>query len=173
MIAPAVRDSVNSPPLDHRPKARSLLEAMRLHSWPYLVPTTALLLVLPVDHTTALRMLFLVLTGIAAMLYWRTRNVTAPPLLWPLALCIVVAIASIPGADNPGFSVEEIKKELGYGLVVYLAFYSLARSPRDLAIWVLAIFFGMLWLGLYSLAVGRSPIGLAFDGWHGGVLNYT
>ncbi|HWA12627.1 MAG TPA: O-antigen ligase family protein [Burkholderiales bacterium] len=137
------------------------------------MPTTGLLLVLPVDHTTALRMIFLVLTALAALAFSKTRGLQEFPLLLPFAICFAVALASVVSAENPGFSFDEVKKELGYGLIVFLAFFSLARSPRDIAAWLLALLVGLLWLGFYALVQGWYVGTLAFDGWHGGVLNYT
>jgi len=142
-------------------------------AWLYLVPTTLLLFVLPIDHTTALRMVFLALTAAAAVLFWRTRGVTRIPLLFPFAVCFLVALASLPGAADPWFSFDEIKKELGYGLVVFLAFHSLSRTQRDVSTWIFTILLNLLLMGIYTLYGGLSSRTLEFDGWHGGVLNYS
>ncbi len=142
-------------------------------AWLYLAPTSLMLLVLPIAHTTALRMLSLVLTAMAAAWFWRGKNVARPPLLLPFAICFLVALASVPGADDPGFSLDEIKKELGYGLIVFLAYYSLSRTRRDVAAWMMVILCNVLWLGVYTLWQGLDAGTLAFDGWHGGVLNYS
>lgn len=142
-------------------------------AWLYLAPTSLLLLVLPIAHTTALRMLSLVLTAMAAAWFWRGKNVARAPLLLPFAICFLVALASVPGADDPGFSLDEIKKELGYGLIVFLAYYSLSRTRRDVAAWMMVILCNVLWLGVYTLWRGLDAGTLAFDGWHGGVLNYS
>lgn len=149
------------------------LGRIRRHAWPYLVPSTALLLVLPVDHTTALRMLFLGLTAAVTIIYWRPRDTGIPPLLLPIGLCLAVALGSIPGAENPMFSLEEVKKEIGYGLVVYVAFYSLSRTFRDVSIWMFAMFVTLGWLATYALWQGMHRGTLGFDGWHGGILSYT
>ena len=79
----------------------------------------------------------------------------------------------MPGAGDPGFSLNEIKKELGYGLIVFLAFYSLSRTRREVATWMMVILCNLLWLGIYTLWQGLSSGTLAFDGWHGGELNYS
>jgi O-antigen ligase len=149
--------------------------ASLLHSrpWIYLVPTSGLLLVLPVDHTTALRMIFLALTAVAALLFRKSGGAVKVPLLGPFAICFAVALVSVATAENPGFSFDEVKKELVYGLIVFLGFFILARSPRDMAAWLLALLAGLLWLGFYVLIQGWRLDTLAFDGWHGGVLNYT
>ncbi len=142
-------------------------------AWLYLAPTSLLLLVLPIAHTTALRMLFLGLTAIATAWFWRWKNAATAPLLAPFAICFLVALASVPGAHDPGFSLNEIKKELGYGLIVFLAFYSLSRTRREVATWMMVILCNLLWLGIYTLWQGLSSGTLAFDGWHGGELNYS
>ncbi|HEX7812201.1 MAG TPA: O-antigen ligase family protein [Burkholderiales bacterium] len=142
-------------------------------AWLYLAPSSLLLLVLPIDHTTALRMLFLVLTAVATAWFWRCRDVARIPLLLPFATCFLVALASVPGADDPVYSLNEVKKELGYGLIVFLGFYSLARTRREVATWMMVILFNILWLGIYTLWQGLNAGTLAFDGWHGGVLNYS
>lgn len=142
-------------------------------AWLYLVPTSLLLLVLPIAHTTAPRMLSLGLAAIATAWFWRWKNVARVPLLLPFAICFLVALASVPGADDPGFSLGEVKKELGYGLIAFLAFYSLSRTRRDVATWMMVILCNVLWLGVYTLWQGLNEETLAFDGWHGGVLNYS
>lgn len=145
-------------------------------AWLYLAPTSLLLLVLPIAHTTALRMLSLVLTAMVTAWFWRWKNVARVPLLLPFAICFLVALASVPGADDPGFSLDEVKKELGYGLVVFLAYYSLSRTRRDVATWMTVILCNVLWLGVYTLWHGLNAGTLAFDtfdGRHGGVLNYS
>lgn len=147
--------------------------ASKGREWLYLVPTALLLFVLPMGHTTALRMVFLVLTAAAAAAFWRNRGLTKIPLVVPFAICFLVALASLPGAADAGFSFEEIKKELGYGLIVFLAFYSLSRTRRDVATWVLALLASVFVMGIYALYQAMGAGTLRFDGLHGGSVSYS
>lgn len=141
--------------------------------WLYVAPTALLLFVLPMGHTTALRMVLLVLTAVAAAVFWRGRALPRIPLLVPFAICFLVALASLPGAADARFSFEEIKKELGYGLIVFLAFYSLSRTRRDVTAWMLALLAGLLVLGIYAFYQAMLTGTLRFDGLHGGSISYS
>src|SRR5690606_25157406 len=80
---------------------------------------------------------------------------------------------SLIDAFNPTSSLEEIKREFGYGIVTYLSFYLLSRDRGGLKTWMLGIFATALWLGLYTLYMGLTKGKLRFDGWHGGTLSYS
>ena len=67
----------------------------------------------------------------------------------------------------------EIKKELGYGLVTYSAFFVLSRSLRELGVWISALLASLLVLVAYTLWADFREGTLNFGGWHGGVLNYS
>lgn len=141
--------------------------------WLYLAPTTLLLFVLPIDHTTALRMIFLAGTAIATACFWRKTGSPKVPLLLAFGFCGAAAFASLFTATDAVSSFQEIKKELGYGLVTFVAFFSLSRGPRELRTWLFALAASLTVLGTYALWAHSSVGTLNFDGWHGGVLNYS
>jgi len=94
-------------------------------------PPTFLLFLLPFAHTTALRSIAFVLTVAAAIYVWRKDHPgPAVPLKIPLALWAGMALLSLAWARNPAYSLGEIRAEIGYDIVYFLAFFALTRDIR-------------------------------------------
>jgi O-antigen ligase len=136
-------------------------------------PAALLLFVLPFAHVTALRQTALALTAAAAVWAWRRDPGPPVPLKLPLALWLGMALLSLAWARNPAYSLGEIRSEIVYGIVYFLAFFALTRERRH---W--NIFRGALLAGLFTLAAIAVWIYARFrtldaDSYLGGVLSIS
>lgn len=140
-----------------------------------LFPAVCFLLVLPFTHTIAARLLFLAASGVCAVIAWRRWG--TPPLPGGLKIVWLAysgwAVLSVLWSLAPAYSLAEVKDEIGYTLIAFLAFWTLVRSRRDGVILhaaILSAFAVCTAMGLYKVAMG--------DGWdgagvHGGSNNYS
>ncbi len=131
----------------------------------YLAPGMLFLLVLPTNHTMALRMFCLVGTVAAAFLAARRHGCSSPPLRWPFLAWVILALASLAWSRMPAFSVGEIKTEIGYGLAAFLSFFVLTKDDRELRLWLHAA------VGALALSIVLSLVGYA-NGHAAGVSPY-
>lgn len=120
---------------------------MTRQSLPIAAPTLLLFLLLFV-HVTALRSITLAITVAVAILVWRRNPGPPVPLKLPLALWAGMALLSLAWARDPGYSLSEIRVEVGYDIVYFLSFFALTRERRD---W--NVFRGTLLAGLATIAV--------------------
>ena len=116
-----------------------------------LLPAALFLLILPLNHTIALRMLTLFLSAGIAFAYIRRHPTPAIPLKLPLALWAGMALLSLTWSADPWFSLNEIKTEIGYGLLAFLTFYILTDSEKAFRLWLAAIMLGLLATILFAL----------------------
>lgn len=134
------------------------------------------LFILPFAHTTALRTVAFVLTLATAIVVWREQRRSGPParipLIGSLALWAIVALATLPWAADVRFSLSEIKAEIGYGILVYLAFYVLTRRASDLHRSIVAIAAAVLVLCIHALWTFAGTRSIEGDNLHGGVLYF-
>lgn len=126
-------------------------ENRRWHfSW-HLLPPLLFLAILPLNHTMALRMVTLFLTTVIAFAYLRRHPIPSIPLKLPLALWAGMALLSLTWSADPWFSLNEIKTEIGYGLLAFLTFYILTNSEKTFRLWLAAIMLGLLATILFAL----------------------
>ncbi|MBX9631328.1 MAG: O-antigen ligase family protein [Burkholderiales bacterium] len=142
-------------------------------AWYLMAGPAVLLLVLPFAHTTALRMVALAASALAAALHWRHRRPAPSALMPAFGVWILAAAWSLLTAADFWYSAGEIKTEIGYGLVTFLCFYTLTESDRELRAWVAVLAVSFAVLVAYTLAAFVREGTLEFQGLHGGVLNYT
>lgn len=116
-----------------------------------LLPAALFLLILPLNHTIALRMLTLFLSACIAFAYLRRHPIPSIPLKLPLALWAGMALLSLTWSADPRFSLNEIKTEIGYGLLAFLSFYILTDSNKTFRLWLTAIMLGLLATILFAL----------------------
>lgn len=116
-----------------------------------LLPAALFLLILPLNHTIALRMLTLFLSAGIAFAYLRRHPIPSIPLKLPLALWAGMALLSLTWSADPRFSLNEIKTEIGYGLLAFLTFYILTDSKKIFRLWLAAIMLGLLATILFAL----------------------
>jgi len=142
-----------------------------------LVPAGLFLCALPVNHTMALRMLCLFLMAAGALyVHFRTRAPSLPIKL-PLALWAGFAVVSLAWSLDPVFSLNEIKTEIGYGMLAFLSFYALTRSGREWRLWLYCLAAGMLATVVLALWANRGHLsnfsGYDWDWQHGFVAYST
>lgn len=116
-----------------------------------LVPFAALLFILPFPGTVALRLLCLAAAfSIAAISWWR---ITPPaiPLKRTLFVWIFVAAASLLYAVDPAYSLGEIKNEVGYTIMAFVAFFAMTSDERRMQWMLLSLTLGALALCSWAL----------------------
>lgn len=133
-----------------------------------LVPFALFLFILPFPGTVALRLLCLAFAFVIAI--WRWRRLAPPPMPCKTVLIVwaAVALAAVPYSFDPGYSLGEVKNEIGYAMMVFAAFFAVTRGARELRVFAVAL--GMaalviaLWGGYATWRAGDWPQ----DGGHGG-----
>src|SRR6266851_2156198 len=70
------------------------------------------------------------------------RQRPAPRCRWTIALWAADALGSLLAAVDPDYSVREIRSEVGYALVAFVAFLAWTRSERRLRLECLAVLVG-------------------------------
>jgi O-antigen ligase len=100
-------------------------------SWAIAIPPAALLFILPFPGTVALRLLLLSICFVSAMAIWRNVDVPSSPGKLPILLWAAVAMASVPLSFDPAYSLGEVKNEIGYSMMAFLAFYALSTSVSE------------------------------------------
>lgn len=96
------------------------------------LPFTVFLAVLPVRGTAPLRLACLAAAGLIVAWSWRRLAPPALPCRWPIALWAGVVLGSLLVAVDPAYSLREIRSEVGYGLIAFVAFLAWTRSERRL-----------------------------------------
>ena len=140
---------------------------------PYLAPGV-FLFILPFPGTVALRLTALSVATITAAVVWKRTAPPPIPLKLPIALWLLVAAASLIWAVDPGYSLLEIKNEIGYTTMAYLSFYVLSRGERQWRNWnwiFMTGFVAIAAISAYYLARGMDDVLVgkgALLGRHGG-----
>ena len=118
-----------------------------------LLPFTALLFILPFRGTVALRMTCLAAALLVAVFLLAAARPAAHSLQAAIGVWALIAVISLAGAVDPVYSLREIKNEIVYTMVAFVAFFAVTRKESDLK-----------WL-LVSLAAGASLICLSAIQW--------
>jgi O-antigen ligase len=124
----------------------------------------------------ALRLLALVLAGAIAIRHALNNPVPRVPLKLPLALWAGIATLSLTWSIDPMLSLNELKTEIGYGMLAFFSFYFLTHSEREWKLWVKCIAASMvttaalaLWANHTNLADFRN-----YDlDWQHGFVTYS
>lgn len=134
------------------------------------------LLVLPINHTMALRMTSLAVAGVAALWCWfgARRGRPAFPLKLPLAVWVGTALLSLSWSVDPRYSLQEIKSEVLYGVIALATFFALTRRRADYMLWLHLLMASLL----ATLAIGQWKIwdlrGAYYDwDWQHGYVSYS
>lgn len=138
-----------------------------------LLPFCVLLFVLPFPGTVALRLLCLSAAFAIAVMNW--KRLAPPPagmkgvfLLWA-----VIALASLAYSVDASYSLGEIKNELGYTAMAFVAFFVFSDDQKKLKWMLLALAGGALVISAGALlALVRSGT-WEQTGWHGGTAAYA
>ena len=135
----------------------NIADKLRQFSW-HLLPSFLFLLVLPLNHNMALRLLALVLAGAVAIRHALNNPTPQVPLKLPLALWAGIATLSLTWSIDPLFSLNELKTEIGYGMVAFFSFYILTHSEREWELWLQAIVAGMVATVVLALWANRANL---------------
>lgn len=125
-----------------------------------LAPFMVLLLILPFPGTVTLRLICLSVAFLAAIVLWRRFAPPTVPCRLPLAFWASIALLSLVGAADPGYSLGEIKNEIVYALMAFVAFFAVTREESDLK-----RLLGSLFAGAFILCVGALEARLRLGVW--------
>lgn len=146
-------------------------------SWAVL-PAALFLTLLPVNHTMAMRLLCLFLAALAAARHFLGGGTPAlaPPLKLALALWAGLASLSLLWSANPLFSLNEVKSEIGYGMLAFLSFFVLTRGETEWRLWRYCLAAGTLASAALMIGSNRAHLGNfhAYDwNWVHGFVPYS
>ncbi|BCB28699.1 hypothetical protein SKTS_35850 [Sulfurimicrobium lacus] len=133
--------------------------AQFFRDYKHLLPAAVLLVILPLNHNMALRLLCLFLAGGFAIWYARKNPAPRMPLKLPLALWAGIATLSLTWSLNPMFSFNELKTEIGYGMIAFFSFYALTHSEREWKLWLRCVAAGMVTTAALALWANRANLG--------------
>lgn len=141
-----------------------------------LLPFMVLLFILPFPGTVALRLACLAAAFLIVVISWRGLTPPPFPCKGAIALWAGVVIASLVVAVDPAYSLGEIKNEVGYALIAFVAFFAWTRDEKQLRLSCLAVLAG------FAVISGSALLGAdlrkgewpsdAYYGGVGGVSNY-
>jgi O-antigen ligase len=115
-----------------------------------LLPFMLLLFVLPFPGTVALRLVCLAVAFLVAIALRRRLAPPAIPCKPALLAWMAVAFLSLAWAVDPAYSLGEIKNEILYTMMAFVAFFAVTRDEADLRRLLLALAAGALRLGLWN-----------------------
>ena len=118
-----------------------------------LTPFAALLFILPFPGTVALRLICLAAAFLLAAIGWRRFTPPIIPMKPVLIAWAFIAAASLVYAVDPAYSLGEIKNEIGYSMMAYVAFFAISGDERRVKWMLLALASGALVLCAWALAV--------------------
>jgi O-antigen ligase len=140
------------------------------------LPFMVLLFILPFPGTVALRLTCLAAAFLIVVISWRRLTPPPFPCKWAIALWAGVVIASLVFAVDPAYSRGEIKNEVGYALMAFVAFLAWTRDEKRLRLACLAVLAGFAVISGSALVGGDLRRGQwpadAYYGGVGGVSNY-
>lgn len=116
-----------------------------------LAPFMALLLILPFPGTVTLRLICLSGAFLMAIVLWRRLGPPTIPCRLPLAFWASIALLSLLGAVDPEYSLGEIKNEIVYALMAFVAFFAVTREEGDLKRLLGSLFVGALVICVWAL----------------------
>jgi O-antigen ligase len=138
-----------------------------------LAPLMVLLFILPFPGTVALRLLCLATAFLIAMAVWRHSDVPRLPCKRAIAAWALVALLSLVYAVDPAYSLAEIKNEIGYSMMAFVAFFVLTRRDRDLGMLAVALGVGAVVISTWGLTSSLLAGTWNEAGRHGGSASYA
>jgi O-antigen ligase len=120
--------------------------------WFRLLPFAVFLFILPFPGTVALRLLALFCGLVVCLQVWRTEGFPRVPAGTALLLWAACALFSLATAFNPGYSLGEIKNEIGYAMAAYLGFLTLSRAAADARFFALVLIVSNLAISAIALS---------------------
>ena len=128
----------------------------------HLLPFMVLLFILPFPGTVALRLVCLAAAFLVAILLWRRFAPPPIPCKPALAAWVAVALLSLPGAVDPAYSTGEIKNEILYTMMAFIAFFAVTRREEDLRKLLITLFAGAFTICVLALE-SRARLGAWMD----------
>ncbi|HEY5293674.1 MAG TPA: O-antigen ligase family protein [Burkholderiales bacterium] len=122
-----------------------------MNPWVRLLPFAVFLFILPFPGTVALRLLTLAIGLIVCAWSWHKEGFPRIPASMALLFWAGCALFSLATAIDPGYSLGEIKNEIGYAMAAYLGFITLTRTREDAGFFVMALVLGNLALAMSAL----------------------
>jgi O-antigen ligase len=116
-----------------------------------LAPFMALLFILPFPGTVALRLTCLGAAFLVAIVVWRRLAPPPFPCKWAIALWAGVVVSSLVYAVDFPYSLGEVKNEIGYTLLAFVAFLVWTRDEKRLRFLCMALLAGFLVISLSAL----------------------
>lgn len=149
---------------------------MNLKTTVPLLPFVVLLFTLPFPGTVVLRLACLAAAFLVVVISWRRLTPPPFPCKRAIALWAGVVIASLLVAVDPAYSLGEIKNEVGYALIAFVAFFAWTRDEKQLRLSCLAVLAGFAVISGSALLgadlrKGEWPSDVYYGG-VGGVSNY-
>jgi O-antigen ligase len=111
--------------------------------WPAL-PFMVFVGILPFRGTATVRLACLAAAGLIVAMSWRRLAPPALPCRWTIGLWVGVALGSLLAAVDPTYSLREIKSEVGYTLIAFVAFLAWTRSEARLRLACLVVLAGFV-----------------------------
>lgn len=138
-----------------------------------LLPGAIFLLALPFTHTVALRLTMLLVFA-AVIVSQATYSKLSPHLKYALMAWAGLAMLSLLWADDPAYSFNEIKNEIGYTLVAFFVFYHATQTPRAWRFLNMTLILGFIAVSISGVfAYWFAPLYWQKGGAHGGVGDYS
>ncbi|WP_020559758.1 O-antigen ligase family protein [Thiofilum flexile] len=117
-----------------------------------LLIASILLMVLPLPHTVAIRVLALVLALGVVIYQWRLLDVPKVPCFKVLLAWLVIPLLLLPYAVDWRYSLSEIKVEIGYGLVGFIIFLALSSNEQWLRFFIAVLGLSAAFYSLIGVA---------------------
>ena len=126
-----------------------------------LLPFMVLLFILPFPGTVTLRLLCLAGAFGVAIALWRRLAPPRIPCKPALVFWALVALISLAGAVDRDYSLGEIKNEILYTMMAFIAFFAATREEKDLRRLSISLFAGAVVMCAWALEA-RFRLGF----WH-------
>lgn len=136
-------------------------------------PAAIFLFILPFTHTVALRLSSLAIAAAIAFFTWRARPVPPVSFKLPLLIWAGMAFLSLSWAIDPGYTLGEIKNEIGYAMLCFFTFYGLTQGAREWKLWNGALITGFLAISASAISAWWMAGDWVTDGPHGGVGDFS
>lgn len=117
-----------------------------------LLPFAGFLFILPFPGTVAFRLLCLAAVFLMAVFAWRRFAPPPLPARAAIVLWALVAGASVLYSFDPAYSLGELKNEVGYALMAYVAFFTFVRGPREHGVLLAALGLAVALISLWGTA---------------------
>jgi O-antigen ligase len=140
---------------------------------PQFIPFFMLLAILPFPGTVALRLSCLAVAFAYVIYAWKRLAVPTLPCKYILAAWALLAFASLFYAVDPAYSLGEIKNELGYTILAFVAFFAISGDERRMQGMLLALAAGAFVLCTAALAARFSLDRWDEAGWYGGSASFA